>query len=150
MPPFEVYEFKIQLRGIKPKIWRKIMVPKPFNFAELHLAIQAAMGWKNYHLYNFEMNGEVISNDDEEDYDRADLNADDELIADYFIDEGDMADYNYDYGDGWSHKVILTRIYYAADFVKYPICVDGRRACPPEGEIWSKNIKLTILDFKFR
>ena len=54
-----VYQFKITLKRTKPPIWRRILVPENYNFHDLHVAIQDAMGWSsavdNYHLYQFEM-----------------------------------------------------------------------------------------------
>ena len=54
-----IYQFKITLNGISPKIWRQIQVPENYNFHQLHIAIQYAMGWQsaegNYHLHSFDM-----------------------------------------------------------------------------------------------
>jgi len=50
-----IYQFKIALKNIKPKIWRRIQIPSSYNFLELHAAIQDAMGWYDYHLHEFEL-----------------------------------------------------------------------------------------------
>lgn len=49
--PKRVYQFKVELEEIKPAIWRRIQVPENYNFWELHVAIQDAMGWLDYHLH---------------------------------------------------------------------------------------------------
>ncbi len=51
----KAYQFKITLKGIKPPIWRRIQVPETYTFWDLHVAIQDAMGWEDYHLHKFEM-----------------------------------------------------------------------------------------------
>ena len=51
----QVYQFKIALKGIKPPIWRRIQVPETYTFWDLHVAIQDAMGWEDYHLHGFEL-----------------------------------------------------------------------------------------------
>ena len=51
----QVYQFKITLRDIKPPIWRRIQVPETYTFWDLHVAIQDAMGWSDYHLHEFEI-----------------------------------------------------------------------------------------------
>jgi len=51
----KVYQFKITLKGIKPPIWWRIQVPETYTFWDLHVAIQDAMGWEDYHLHEFEM-----------------------------------------------------------------------------------------------
>jgi hypothetical protein len=44
--PSMILQFKVTLKGAKPPIWRRIQVPKEYNFRQLHLAIINAMGWK--------------------------------------------------------------------------------------------------------
>lgn len=145
MQPAEVFELKIVLLGIKPEIWRLIRVPKSFNFAELHLAFQATMGWQNCHCYNITIKGTTISDGTQLGVDsmwvnmglqkKADVKATNAKIADYFVKEGDHGKYVYDFGDDWKHKVTLMKIMKAEDGVKYPMVVAGERACPPEGAI---------------
>ncbi len=53
-------------------------------------------------------------------------------ITEYFTEPGKLAIYDYDYGDGWSHYVLLEGILLKEHGVKYPKCIGGERACPPE------------------
>ncbi len=53
-------------------------------------------------------------------------------IRDYFIEPGIMADYKYDFGDGWNHEVLLEGVFLKEEEAKYPRCIAGERACPPE------------------
>lgn len=56
--PFKnVYQFKITLVETNPPVWRRIQVPESFSFYDLHVAIQDAMGWLDYHLHMFEIEG---------------------------------------------------------------------------------------------
>ena len=48
-----IYQFKITLTDIYPDIWRTIQVPEDYNFWDLHVAIQDAMGWLDCHLHTF-------------------------------------------------------------------------------------------------
>ena len=48
-----IYQFKIELEGITPTIWRRIQIPEGYSFWDLHVAIQDAMGWLDYHLHLF-------------------------------------------------------------------------------------------------
>jgi hypothetical protein len=50
-----VYQFKITLLEISPKIWRRIQVPEKYSFWDLHVAIQDAMGWDDMHLHVFKI-----------------------------------------------------------------------------------------------
>ena len=50
-----VYQFKIELKNIKPLIWRRILVPENYTFGDLHVAIQDCMGWTDTHLHEFKI-----------------------------------------------------------------------------------------------
>ena len=52
-----VLQFLIEIKGIKPRIWRRIQVPSNYNFWDLHVAIQDALGWWDSHLHHFEIKG---------------------------------------------------------------------------------------------
>ena len=41
-------------------------------------------------------------------------------------------EYEYDFGDGWGYRVLFEGCLIATEGQKYPICVEGERACPPE------------------
>ena len=53
-------------------------------------------------------------------------------VAEYFQTVGTRASYEYDFGDGWIHDIELEAIGRRRNAIKYPCCVDGERACPPE------------------
>jgi hypothetical protein len=50
----------------------------------------------------------------------------------HFTEPGVSFAYDYDFGDGWRHEVLLEGILINDTAAKYPICVAGERACPPE------------------
>lgn len=54
------------------------------------------------------------------------------LISEYFSDVGATVDYEYDFGDGWEHEVVLEGILLKEKGQKIPVCIDGAQACPPE------------------
>ena len=45
--------FKVELDHVTPAVWREIEVPSTYSFWNLHVAIQDAMGWLDYHLHAF-------------------------------------------------------------------------------------------------
>ena len=51
---------------------------------------------------------------------------------------GDKFVYEYDFGDSWEHVILVEKILQLETGVNYPICLGGKRACPPEdcGGIW--------------
>src|SRR5262249_43729943 len=40
--------------------------------------------------------------------------------------------YEYDFGDEWIHQLIVEERFLPLEGVKYPVCIGGQRACPPE------------------
>jgi hypothetical protein len=135
----QIYQFKISLLGIRPQIWRRIEVPETYTFWDLHVAIQDAMGWLDYHLHQFEIpksetqQPDRIGIPDEEWEDDQELLAGwDTPIDSYFSLKNPIAVYTYDFGDGWEHEVRLEAIAEREPRRKYPRCLEGARACPPE------------------
>jgi hypothetical protein len=96
------------------------------------------MGWLDYHLHAFRVKMPQKKSETEigipdEDFDDRDVLPGWRVpITKYFIDPGKMAIYDYDFGDGWSHYVLLEGILLMEKGFKYPRCISGERACPPE------------------
>jgi hypothetical protein len=136
--PSIVLQFRIELIDIEPTIWRRIQVPSKYTFWDLHVAIQDSMGWLDYHLHRFQVQMphkkkamEIgIPSDDFDDVDF--LPGWEIAITDYFTEPGKSAFYEYDFGDGWEHNILLEAILLKEDGVSYPRCIAGERACPPE------------------
>jgi len=134
-----VLQFKITLLEIEPPIWRRIVVPEDYTFWDLHVAIQDAMGWLDYHLHSFvaqDIDGDQVEigipPDDDEPDDTDTEPGWEVFLPEIFIDPGDVAIYTYDFGDNWYHHVLLEGIFLAEKGAKYPKCIGGERACPPE------------------
>jgi hypothetical protein len=51
--PPPIYQLHIELRDLKPAIWRRVLVPQSVTLAKLHQVIQIAVGWTNSHLHEF-------------------------------------------------------------------------------------------------
>jgi hypothetical protein len=135
----KVYQFEIALQEIEPTIWRRIQVPAGYSFWDLHCAITDCLGWLDYHLHQFKMvwpeSGEtdIIGIPVDEEFDDQETLPDWNLsITEYFSKENATCDYEYDFGDGWHHSIILEEILPREEGVVYPRCIAGARACPPE------------------
>jgi hypothetical protein len=136
----KIYQFKISLKEIEPLIWRRILVPATYSFWDLHVAIQDAMGWLDYHLHLFKIRQKRSHSDIEIGIPNEDRFEDDQEIlpgwhipiADYLDDVGMTCEYEYDFGDGWIHEIVLEGILLREKGQKFPRCIGGERACPPE------------------
>jgi hypothetical protein len=135
-----IYQLKISLRNFRPPIWRRVLTPGNFTLHQLHEVIQAAMGWTDTHLHHFIIGDIYYScpypDDDWNSLDYKDSNRVKlSKIATY---EKQKFMYEYDFGDSWEHEILVEKIGQAEPGVKYPICIKGMRACPPEdiGGVW--------------
>ncbi len=127
----KIFQLKIQLRDVRPPVWRRVLVPGESTLAELHEVVQIAMGWTDSHLHEFEVDGARygLPNPDWGMEDVAD-----ESRAKLFrvTREGSRLGYTYDFGDEWRHDVTVEKALAPEAGTRYPTCIGGRRACPPE------------------
>jgi hypothetical protein len=98
---------------------------------ELSVALEAAMGWYGGHLHVFDVGDTHYGTPDSE-WGRDDLDEGAFRVRDVLPDVGSKLRWDYDFGDGWEHDVVLEEIGSAEPSVEYPICLAGRKACPPE------------------
>lgn len=152
MPPKkQVFQLKITLKEMKPPIWRRIQVPATYTFWDLHVAIQDAMGWLDCHLHEFrirDLSGKYLSfGIPDYDFDSDILPGWKHRISKYLTLARPTFGYVYDFGDDWRHKVELEAVLPAEPGVDYPLCLKGKRACPPEdcGGPWGYSDLLEIL-----
>src|SRR5215469_16526564 len=107
----EIYQFKVTLIGVAPPVWRRIHVSGDFSLAQLHRALQIAMGWENYHLYMFQLGSKTYGDPETDGY--GDLNLIDAKrtrIRAVLRGVGTTFGYVYDYGDDWQHELLLEAI----------------------------------------
>jgi hypothetical protein len=142
-----VYQLKVTLSGTKPPVWRRVLVDGAATLDELHEVIQAAFGWWNYHLYDFEF-GRTRHGIPDPDWDDGPPMRDARRTRlDQVAKPGTSFTYTYDFGDNWEHKVTVERIVPPTPDLELPACTGGRRAGPPEdcGGTWGYAELLDIL-----
>ena len=116
-----------------PIVWRTILVRPGTKLAMLHRYVQAVMGWRECHLYEFTIEGKGYGMPIRDfDGDRNVYDARRYTLARLFPTLPSRFDYVYDFGDWWEHVIEIEREE-AAEYRKpYPICADGAEPCPPE------------------
>lgn len=134
-----VFKMRIELEGIDPPIWRRILIPAGATFGDLHAAIQGAMGWEDTHLHRFEVRdpdtgakmfiGRPLEDEGWQDNVQPGWQYG---IADVIGPEAPQCRYVYDYGDNWVHRIVLEGELGVDPNLAYPVCLEGERACPPE------------------
>ncbi|MEW5803799.1 MAG: plasmid pRiA4b ORF-3 family protein [bacterium] len=126
-----VYQMKITLMGIEPPIWRRIQVTSDTSLHKLHEILQVVMGWTNSHLHQFIIGGKYFAEPDPE-YDPEVENEQLIRLSQVVSGINDRSIYEYDFGDNWEHEVLIEKIMPVAEGTRYPVCLAGQRACPPE------------------
>ena len=131
-----LYQLRVRLRGAKPAIWRRIQV-KDCTLDKLHEYIQTSMGWTNSHLYHFDVNGDLYGDPELMEEDFHHMNYRDStitLLSAILPDDHQRFrfQYRYDFGDSWDHEILCEGCPEPEKGRKYPLCVEGERACPPE------------------
>lgn len=142
----ECYQLKITLEDVKPQIWRRFIVNSNTKLPDLHKIIQSVMGWTNSHLHHFIKDRKRYAEPDEESYMDDDIDYRKIKLNQVLSKEKQSFSYEYDFGDGWDHTIVLEKILKEHN-QKYPTCVDGKRSCPPEdcGGSWGyENLLKTI------
>jgi pRiA4b ORF-3-like protein len=114
--PEFVHQFLVVLTGTDPLVWRRIHLPPSYSLWDLHVAIQDAMGWKDYHLHEFRLFDKAAQTlvsigtpTGEEAEDRPVIAGWDVPVSRFFSQQRwhePPATYAYDVGDDWQHVMV--------------------------------------------
>jgi hypothetical protein len=141
-----VHQLKVTLRHIRPPIWRRLQVPSDWTLGQLHRALQVSLGWTNSHLHQFDIDSTY--------YGDPEMDQELELHDERGVRLQDVAPaaktkfiYEYDFGDGWEHQIVVEKVLPAEPASRHPLLLAGKRASPPEdcGGPWGYEELLAIL-----
>ncbi len=146
-----VYQIKVTLKDMRPPVWRRCQVPADVNLDSLHMVLQVVMGWTNSHLYQFKARGAYYG-EPHPDYAFDDLEMKDASrtkLSELVDKEKTKFVYEYDFGDSWEHEILIEKVLTAEPGVRYPVCLTGKRACPPEdcGGVWGYSELLSTIQY---
>jgi hypothetical protein len=130
-----VARLEVTLQDVEPVVTRRLDVPLGLRLDRLHLALQAAMGWTDSHLYTFSAGDAEWGVPDPEPCCGA-RSAAEATLRDAI--EGERSErattihYLYDYGDGWDHAIRIERVTDPEPGRLYPRLIGLHGRCPPE------------------
>lgn len=140
------YVLRVELRDLKPAIWRDVWVAPSATLRQLHSIIQAAMGWRNGHLHGFAIPGTgragrywgVPPHQRFEPRQAQDgmgfgdpANDDTRTRLEQVLQTPkDKLLYLYDYGDDWEHVITLKKVVTTPE--PLPLLASAAYTCPPE------------------
>jgi len=129
-----IYQLHVELNEIQPRIWRRLWVADTLTLAKLDRVIQAAMGWTNSHLHEFEIEAKRYGVlDDEWPQDQPVLDDKRHRLGEVLGVNVIEFVYTYDFGDNWQHTVTIEKLLEPDEQANsWPICLAGENACPPE------------------
>ena len=129
-------QIRVSINQVSPLVWRRIVVPLHWNPKDLHLTIQAAFNWWNYHLYEFRIGEERYSElkmleggSIEGGPHTLDVHAF-QLLG--FLNGETILTYVYDFGDNWRHTLEIEEFLTFDKMPRQASCTAGARARPPE------------------
>jgi hypothetical protein len=124
------YQLRVELKGVKPAVWRRVAVPSTIKLSRLHHILLAVMGWQGGHLHEFNFVDAIYGDADED----LESGVEDESRVSLVkaLAGSALFTWVYDFGDYWAHKVKLERIVDLGVPLETAMYITGRNACPPE------------------
>ncbi len=143
------YRLRLTLADVDPPVWRRIEVPATMTLGKLHGILQVAMGWQDYHLHLFEIDGRSYGPIDPTDPWLEEMVDERRVpLAQVAPRVGSSLVYTYDMGDGWEHFIEAEAIDAREAKARHAVCLNGARSCPPEdcGGPWGYEEFLEAID----
>ncbi|MFC4337006.1 plasmid pRiA4b ORF-3 family protein [Salininema proteolyticum] len=126
-PVDTVFRIRADIRKAKPPIWRRLEVPADTRLSDLHRILQAAFGWTDTHLWEFDIGASSYSDCGLDGV----PSASGEVLG-RLVGEGETFHYTYDFGDSWEVVLSVEKVVDAEPDSVYPRCTAGRRPAPLE------------------
>ncbi len=130
------------MRLLETEVRRVLTIPSHFSLGDLHLALQIAMGWSNYHLHEFIVDGKHYGDpqewEEEESGEKRRVYDEGNQQVRKIFDRATSITYLYDIGDYWEHQVTMLRSIPVEKseqpFIdrRVPRLTAAKRNCPPE------------------
>lgn len=126
-----IYVIEVTLLDVRPRVWRRIQLPGATRLDRVHHILQHTLGWQDCHAHQFRAQDRIYGELDP-DFDEGVTDESGVPLSDVLIKPGDEILYEYDFGDGWEHRIELIETLPVEEANNVPVCLDGDRACPPE------------------
>jgi Plasmid pRiA4b ORF-3-like protein len=125
-----VHILRVSLRFVEPEVWRRIAVVSTTPVPEFSKLLERTMGWEGHHLHMIDAGGLLFGVPEEED--DYIINEQAATVKHLLLRVGSALRWDYDFGDGWEHDVVVEAIEPLSPTANYPVVLEGERTCPPE------------------
>ena len=135
------YLLRIELRDLKPAIYREVIIDPAMTLRKLHKVIQSAMGWEDCHLHAFAKpsgsqrfyrlpRNNVFEPRNDDSWGEPANDDSKYKVCDLLHMPKDKLLYLYDFGDDWEHVITLKAI--VTTELPLPHLMKAQNGCPPE------------------
>jgi len=126
------YQIYVELERVKPKVWRRFLVPDTIELPRLHVVLLWGVGWSGGHIHEFEFTGaNYVAKEPNSELPDDALDEDGVTLREA-LGRSKSFRYIYDYGDAWWHKIKVEKLVDLDVPMSRAICIAGENACPPE------------------
>lgn len=129
--PEKVYSLRLDVTGSQPRIWRRVLVRESMWLSSLHDTLQVLFDWFDYQTHVFAIDDLRLGNPSKQ----AGVVVEDDrdvALADLDLEHRGRIIYHYQFGPGWRVDLKLEKVMPLEKGLKYPHCLAGERAGPPE------------------
>lgn len=128
----KAFKLRIELEEVRPKVWRRILVPIEISLSALHVVLLFSMGWEGGHMHEFEIGGTRYGENDPLEGLIPGTKDEENVSFKRALGNHKSFTYVYDFGDNWRHLVTLEGEVALKERLWPGECLEGENACPPE------------------
>lgn len=129
---FHAWQLHIEIEDVRPKVWRRLLVPLTINLSRLHVMLLWATGWDGGHVHEFIFGRDHYGATEPGREFPDDLIPEEDVMLSEALGTRKTFEYLYDFGDSWWHKITVEQIVELDSPIEYAQCIGGENACPPE------------------
>jgi hypothetical protein len=126
------WQLYVELEEVRPKVWRRLLVPLTIELSSLHVMLLWGMGWDGGHVHEFVFGHDHYGASEPGREFPDDLMAEEDMPLSAALRSRKSFQYLYDFGDAWWHKIKVEKIVVLDAPIEYAQCIGGENACPPE------------------
>jgi len=104
----KVMQLRVELQGVRPKVWRRVLVPASIRLPKLHVVLLRVMGWDGGHLHEFEF-AEGRYGIPDPDWPDESMDDESKVTLTKALGSSTTFTWTYDFGDDWAHKIKVER-----------------------------------------
>lgn len=126
------WQLYVELEDVRPKVWRRLLVPLTTELSRLHVMLLWGMGWDGGHVHEFVFGPDHYGATEPGREFPDDLMPQEDVSLTEALGRRKSFEYLYDFGDAWWHKVKVEQIVKLDAPIAFARCIGGENACPPE------------------